>query len=91
MATPSKWYIKTRLIYFMDRRVELIDELNTARKQPSFQEWQYVDQMIELSGVESSIDVWKKRWDEYQPPQLQSWKDDVRYVCHIEIPEEYES
>ena len=84
MARTSKAYIKKRLIHLMDQRVKLIDQRKNC-----LHDWEYVDLMSQISMFDFQLNFWKGRWDSYQ--EVQSWKGDGRYVCHVDIPEEYEA
>ena len=84
MARMSRAYIKKRLIDLMDYRVNLIEQINNC---PS--DWEFIDLMEHASRFDESLNFWKKRLDRYQDPQ--PWKGDGRYVCHVDIPEEYEA
>lgn len=84
MGQMSKAYIKKRLIHFMDQRMEAIDQIKECRY-----DWVYECQMRRLSELDWEVNRLKRLWDNYGDPQ--PWKGDGRYVCHVDIPEEYEA
>jgi hypothetical protein len=99
----SKNYAKKRLIYFMDQSVEAIEELqnwhpvNYSGFRECVIDYEYFDLLEKRRRSERGIKLWKHRLDNYEQlpkPAVKSrayWKDDGRYVCHVDIPEEYEA
>jgi len=71
----SRSSAKKKLIYFMDQWVKTFD--SPFRNSPKSE------------YLQNEINFWRRKY--MRNPSPIEWKDDGRYVCHVDIPEEYES
>ena len=49
----------------------------------------YPDHSYKRENLQSQITFWRRRYQRNPTPI--EWKEDGRYVCHVDFPEEYEA